>query len=103
MYDKECDNLRLELNGLSKQICNDPLNVILRSQYNTCKKKYKKMLKDKEKKYSMKTKEILLQMEANNPAQFWKVVKDLTWTAQILFLMRNAIITIINCITSKEI
>ena len=24
----------------------------------------------------MKTKEILLQMEANNPAHFWKVVKD---------------------------
>ena len=48
-YDKDCNNLRLELNRLGKRISRDPLNVNMRNQYNKCRREYKKLLRGKEK------------------------------------------------------
>ena len=50
-YDKSCADVKQELSRLGKKVQHDPLNCVLRHQFNIEKKSYKKLLEQREKEY----------------------------------------------------
>ena len=75
-YDKNCLQLRNELNRLSRRLSKEPFNSYLRKAFIQCRRTYKQILKTKEKEYFEKLKSQLRNLEKDNPKQFWNIIKN---------------------------
>ena len=76
-YDKSCADMKHELSRLSKKVKHDPLNCVLRHQFNITKKSYKTLLKQKEKECVRINSAKLSESFLKDSKHFWQVIKDL--------------------------
>ena len=77
-YDKSCADMKYELSRSGKKIKHDPLNCVLRHQFNIIKKSYKTLLKQKEIGYVRIIRAKLSESVLKDPKHFWQAIKDLT-------------------------
>ena len=75
-YDKECINIKLEIERLAKQLKRDPFNKSIKGTIYVVKKSYKSMLKRKKKNYHL---EIMNQLNLTKKSSkcFWKLLDKL--------------------------
>ena len=76
-YDRNCLQLRNELNRLSHCLSKEPFNSCLRKAFIQCRRTCKQFLKTTEKEYFGKLKLQLRNLEKDNPKQFWNIIKNL--------------------------
>ena len=88
-FDKDCFQLRSEMNRLTSCLGKNPFNPYIRKAFIQCRKQYRKLLKLKEKEYYMKLNVGLKNLEHNNPKQFWSIIKSLQEDNNIVY--RNPI------------
>ena len=75
-YDRNCLQLKNELNRLSRLLSDEPFNSYLRKAFIQCRRTHKQFLKAKEKEYFEKLKSQLRNLERDNPKQFWNTTKN---------------------------
>ncbi len=76
-FDQECYALRKEVRSLGRALRRNPYNKQLRDKFIFNSKKYKKMLKKKEKSVRSTLINNLCTLQSQNPKQFWKIVDQL--------------------------
>jgi hypothetical protein len=76
-FDTECYIMRKEMRSLGKAVRRNPYNLNLREKFVYQSRKYKKMLRKKEKEYREKILSNLCSLESTNPKQFWSLVNKL--------------------------
>ena len=73
-FDKDCHIQRVKLRRLSNLKHRDPLNLLIREQYNSCLREYKFLLSQKKDIFQL---QILRKFEKeNNSEEFWKILRS---------------------------
>lgn len=76
-FDGECHTLRKEVRSLGRALRRNPYNKEIRDKFLSTSKKYKKMLKQKERSVRGKMVDDLCSLQSKNPKQFWKIIDQL--------------------------
>lgn len=76
-FDKVCRSLRKTLKSLANKLSNNPFNKTVQQSYFKHKKEYKCLIRKKNRQYKAELLNNLLNIEDNNPSQFWKIVDKL--------------------------
>ena len=76
-YDKTCEEASRQLKQTAKLLSRSPKNPNIRGNFQKARKQYKKIIKSKKIEWRNKTIQQLEKIEANNPKEYWKLVKEL--------------------------
>jgi len=83
-YDNECFNCRKTLKSLNRSFHKNPFNPDIREKLFHTKKVYKRLVRDKKRKFKADILEKINDLHNNDPAQYWNLLKELKQSQQTL-------------------